>query len=152
MKLKRRLNRDQQGVATVEMAFALPVLIVIIFMFVQLAQVYRAMSGIQQALGQGARYATLCINPSLNGCAVPTADQIKTVINNSVTGFNNFLTIDKGLADGVRPRMGVLAPDGMVGIVRVVTKNYSLVLSVLNQQSKISVALKKTGHFGSLIW
>ncbi len=87
MKLGCRLNRDQRGVATVEMAFALPVLIVIIFMFVQLAQVYRAMSGIQQALGQGARYATLCINPSLNGCAVPTADQIKTVINNSVYGI-----------------------------------------------------------------
>lgn len=87
MKLSRRLEHDQQGVATVEMAFALPVLIVIIFMFVQLAQVYRAMSGIQQALGQGARYATLCLNPSLNGCSVPTADQVKTVINNSVYGI-----------------------------------------------------------------
>ncbi len=75
-----------------------------------------------------------------------------TVINNSVNSFNNFLTIDKGWADGVRPRMGVLTADGVVGIVREVSKNYSLVLSVLNSQSKISVALKKTGHFGSLVW
>ncbi len=75
-----------------------------------------------------------------------------TVINNSVAGFNNFLTIDKGSADGVRPRMGVLSPDGLIGIVREVSKDYALVLSVLNQQSKTSVSLKKTGHFGSLIW
>lgn len=74
------------------------------------------------------------------------------VINNSVSSFNNFLTINKGAADGVRPRMGVLSQDGLVGIVREVSQNYALVLSVLNQQSKISVALKKTGHFGSLIW
>jgi Flp pilus assembly protein TadG len=87
MKLARCLSRDQDGVATVEMAFALPVLIVMIYMFVQLAQVYRAMSGIQQALGQGARYATLCLNPTTGGCSVPTGDQIKTVINNSVYGI-----------------------------------------------------------------
>ena len=40
--------------AAIEMAFALPVLIVMIWMFVQLAQIYRAMAGIQQALGEGA--------------------------------------------------------------------------------------------------
>jgi Flp pilus assembly protein TadG len=87
MKLANRLTCDEEGVATVEMAFALPILIVMIFMFVQLAQVYRAMSGIQQALGQGARYATLCLNPSLNGCSVPTASQVQTVINNAVYGI-----------------------------------------------------------------
>lgn len=87
MKLARCLSRDQEGVATVEMAFALPVLVVMIYMFVQLAQVYRAMSGIQQALGQGARYATLCINPTTGGCSVPSASQIQTVINNSVYGI-----------------------------------------------------------------
>lgn len=83
----RPLSRNEQGVATVEMAFALPILIVLIFMFVQLAQIYRAMAGIQQALGEGARYATLCVNPSTSGCSVPTASQIKTVINNSVYGI-----------------------------------------------------------------
>jgi rod shape-determining protein MreC len=75
-----------------------------------------------------------------------------TVINNTVNSFNNYLTIDRGSKDGVRPCMGVLAPDGVVGIVREVTENYSLVLSMLNRQSKISASLKKTGHFGSLIW
>ena len=73
MKTFLRLRRDEQGAAAIEMAFALPILILMIWMIVQLAQVYRAMAGIQQALGQGARYATLCLNPTTDGCSVPTA-------------------------------------------------------------------------------
>jgi Flp pilus assembly protein TadG len=69
------------------MAFALPILIVMIWTFVQLAQVYRAVAGIQQGLGEGARYATLCLNPTATGCSAPTADQIKARINASVYGI-----------------------------------------------------------------
>lgn len=87
MKLRRRILREQDGVAAIEMAFALPILIVMIWMFVQLAQVYRAMAGIQQALGEGARYATLCLNPTTTGCAVPTTAQVKTKISDSVYGI-----------------------------------------------------------------
>ena len=68
------LARNERGVAAIETAFALPILIIMLWMFVQLAQVYRAMAGIQQALGQGARHATLCLNPVATGCAAPTAD------------------------------------------------------------------------------
>jgi len=87
MKLGRRILRNQNGAATVEMAFALPILIVMIWMFVQFAEIYRAMAGIQQALGQGARYATLCTSPTATGCSSPTAAQIKTDITNSVYGI-----------------------------------------------------------------
>ena len=88
MKLRRRISRNQDGVATIEMAFALPILIVLIWMFVQFAQMYRAMAGIQQALGEGARFATLCLNPSsTGGCSVPTTDQVKTKISDSVYGI-----------------------------------------------------------------
>ena len=88
MKLRRRIVRNQDGVATIEMAFALPILIVMIWAFVQLAQVYRALAGIQQGLGEGARYATLCVNPSsTTGCAIPPPDQIKAKINAAVYGI-----------------------------------------------------------------
>lgn len=80
----RRIIRDQSGVAALEAAFALPVLVVMLWMFVQLAQVYCALAGIQQALGEGARYATLCLNPSATGCSIPTADQVQTKITNNV--------------------------------------------------------------------
>jgi hypothetical protein len=82
-----RLAINDRGAAAIEMAFAVPVMVVMIWAFVQLAQVYRASAGIQQALGEGARYATLCASQDLNGCIAPTADQIKTKINASVYGI-----------------------------------------------------------------
>ena len=85
--LRLRLQRDESGAAAVEMAFALPVLVVMLYAFVQLAEVYRAVAGMQQALGEGARYATLCLSQSATGCTAPTSDQIKTKINSSVYGI-----------------------------------------------------------------
>jgi hypothetical protein len=95
MKLRRHIIRNQGGVAAMEAAFALPILIVMIWMFVQLAQVYRALAGIQQGLGEGARFATLCVNPSATtGCSIPPPDQIQATINSSVYGIGpgNFST------------------------------------------------------------
>ncbi len=87
MKFGYRLARNQEGAAAIEMAFALPVLIVMLWAFVQLAQVYRALAGSQQALGEGARYATLCLSPTATGCSAPTSSQIKTKITDSVYGI-----------------------------------------------------------------
>jgi hypothetical protein len=87
VKLFRKIRRNESGAAAVEMAFAVPVLIVMIWMFVQLAQVYRALAGIQQALGEGARYATLCLNPSAAGCTSPTPTAVQTEVRNSVYGI-----------------------------------------------------------------
>ena len=84
--MRRSLRKDNRGAAAIETAIALPVFIMMIWAFVQLAQMYRALAGMQQALGQGARYATLCLNPSNVGCSAPTAAQIKTQISNSVYG------------------------------------------------------------------
>jgi len=103
MMFRKRIVRDEQGAAAVEMAFAIPVLVVMIWMFVQLAQVYRALAGIQQALGEGARYATLCISPTAAGCAAPApgtgtspaADTIKAKIRDGVYGIGpGTFTID----------------------------------------------------------
>lgn len=92
----RRLVRDQHGVATLEMAFAFPVLIVMIYALFQFGLIYRALAGMQQALGEGARYATLCLSPTSNGCSAPSSAQIKTKITNSVygTGPGTFTVAD----------------------------------------------------------
>lgn len=62
----RKLIRNEEGAAVIEMAFALPILIVLIWMVVQLGLVFRAMSGIQHSLGEGARTATLWPVPELD--------------------------------------------------------------------------------------
>jgi Flp pilus assembly pilin Flp len=95
MKLRDHLSSDESGAAAVEMAFAIPVLIVMIWAFVQLAEVYRAVAGMQQALGEGARYATLCLSQSATGCTAPppgsgpspAAGTIKLKIMDSVYGI-----------------------------------------------------------------
>lgn len=87
MRLPLRLRADESGAAAVEMAFAVPIFVVMIWAFVQLAEVYRAVAGMQQALGEGARYATLCLSQSASGCTAPTTAQVKTKINSSVYGI-----------------------------------------------------------------
>jgi Flp pilus assembly pilin Flp len=95
MRIRRSFIRNEEGAAAIEVAFALPVLIVMLWMLVQLAEVYRAVAGIQQGLGEGARFATLCLNPSAtSGCAIPPPDQIQARINAAVYGIGpgNFNT------------------------------------------------------------
>ena len=63
MKIFARLKRDERGAAVIETAFALPVLIIMIWMIAQLGLAFRAMAGIQHALGEGARLATIFPRP-----------------------------------------------------------------------------------------
>lgn len=95
MMFGRRIRTDEDGSTVVELAFALPVFIALVYMVVQLGEVYFAVAGMQQALGQGARYATLCL-PTSTGCNSPTTSQIKTMISNSVfgTGIGQFTVED----------------------------------------------------------
>ncbi|MCO5247382.1 MAG: rod shape-determining protein MreC [Chitinophagales bacterium] len=74
------------------------------------------------------------------------------VIDNSITEHNNYITINKGKTDSIEKGMGVIVANGVVGIVVNVSKNYSLVMSVLNTQSRVSVKLKKSGSIGNMVW
>jgi Flp pilus assembly protein TadG len=64
MKKLSKLRSDENGAAMIEMAFALPIFLMLIWMVVQLGLIYRANAGIQNALGEGARFATLFPTPS----------------------------------------------------------------------------------------
>lgn len=74
------------------------------------------------------------------------------VINNNYSKTNNYLTLKSGGKHGIRTEMGVITSNGVVGIVDQVSTNFSTVLSILNSRSSISVKLKNSGHFGSLVW
>ncbi|MCZ8169133.1 MAG: rod shape-determining protein MreC [Flavobacterium sp.] len=93
---------------------------------------------------------------------VPLLDTIKgvkktdlivaKVIHNSYSAQVNFLTLDSGAKNGIRPEMGVINSLGIVGIVENVSPNYATVLSILNTESPINAKIKKSNHIGSLIW
>ncbi|MFK7001736.1 rod shape-determining protein MreC [Flavobacterium oreochromis] len=74
------------------------------------------------------------------------------VVNNSYNKTENYLTINSGSIKGVKPDMGVISSEGIVGVIEKTSPNYATVISVLNLKSKINAKVKRTNHFGSLIW
>lgn len=87
MSVLKFLRRDQRGAAAIEFAIALPVLLVMIYGIFQVGLVYQANAGMQHALGEGARLATLC-TPSGTTCTVATDSAIAAKINSKVFGMN----------------------------------------------------------------
>lgn len=74
------------------------------------------------------------------------------VVNNSINQQHNFITLNKGRHDGVKPDMGVIANGQVVGLVTNVSENFSTVISILNSRWKISAKIKRNDYFGSLSW
>ena len=89
--MSRRLHllvRNAQGVAAMEFAISVPVLISMIWGMFQIGIIYQANAGAQHALGEAARYATLCI-PTATGCNVPSNTQIQAMITSKKFGLGN---------------------------------------------------------------
>ena len=74
------------------------------------------------------------------------------VVSCSLNKLNNFITIDKGYADGVRKDMGVVCGTGVVGIVYLVSEHYSVLIPVISSVSNISCTIRSRGYFGYLHW
>ena len=74
------------------------------------------------------------------------------VIKNSYSVHENFLTIDGGANQGIKPDMGVINSAGIVGITETTSAKYATVISILNTKSQINAKIKKSNHFGTLIW
>ena len=83
----RYMLRDQAGAAAIEFALAVPVLVVMIYGIFQIGIAFQASAGMQHALGEGARLATICQNPTADGvCSVATDAEIQAKINAKVFG------------------------------------------------------------------
>lgn len=74
------------------------------------------------------------------------------VIKNSLNRIDNYITLNRGSAAGIRPDMGVAGTHGVVGIVYKVSPRYALVIPVLNSRSNISCMIQGSGYFGYLRW
>lgn len=82
----------------------------------------------------------------------PTDIIVSKVIKNSYNVYENYLTLNSGSQQGVKPDMGVINSLGIVGIIDDTSENYATVASILNKKSRINAKIKKSNHFGSLIW
>lgn len=74
------------------------------------------------------------------------------IVQNSTTRRRNYIIIDKGSEHGIKPHMGLLTSSGVAGVVRSVEPHFSLVMSMLNTQARISSEIQASGYHGTLIW
>lgn len=77
---------------------------------------------------------------------------IAHVINNTVNKSQNYITLNKGELDGVKPEMGVVDQNGVVGIVNLTAPHSARVISLLNPNLRLSCKVKGQNHVGSLVW
>lgn len=74
------------------------------------------------------------------------------IINSTYHKTKNYITLNKGEKDSIYKDMGVITDKGIIGIVDKSSTNFSRVISILNKNSQINAQLKKSNHYGSLIW
>jgi rod shape-determining protein MreC len=74
------------------------------------------------------------------------------VVQMTTDKLHNYLTINRGANDSIRVGQGVRNSEGVVGIVRTVGRNYSVVLPVINTRTHISCRFAKNDYIGTLQW
>jgi len=74
------------------------------------------------------------------------------VINNSVNKQKNFFTINKGNRQGIKVDMAVTTGNNVAGVVVGCSENFSIAISLLNLDFRLSARIRSNGYFGSLSW
>ncbi|WP_185857965.1 rod shape-determining protein MreC [Blattabacterium cuenoti] len=74
------------------------------------------------------------------------------IINNSIHEQENYITINKGSIDGIKPDMGIILSNGIAGIIIKTSTHFSIAISILNPKIKVNARLKKNKYFGTLSW
>jgi rod shape-determining protein MreC len=74
------------------------------------------------------------------------------IVNKSIDRINNYFIIDKGSQDGVKDEMGVISNNGVMGVVKTTSDNYSIVLSILSDKLKISGKIQNSNYLCTIVW
>ena len=87
------------------------------------------------------------VTPSLRFRYIPA-----TVTKISRNSSHNYIILNKGSEDGVKPYSGIITSKGVVGIISAVDKHYSYGLTLMNTNVSVSSRVGETGTVGPLIW
>lgn len=74
------------------------------------------------------------------------------VISNTTHKQKNYLMLNKGRNQGVKENMGVIGPQGVVGIVHSISNDFCTVIPIINTNSRLSAKLKHNNELGTLSW
>jgi len=75
-----------------------------------------------------------------------------TVVKISRNSQRNYIIINKGSEDGVRPFSGIISRKGIVGVVNSVGRHYSYGITFMNSKISASVRIGHGGPVSSLYW
>jgi rod shape-determining protein MreC len=78
--------------------------------------------------------------------------KVAKVINNTTNLVSNYITVNKGTADGIKPGMGAIGPKGVVGMVKNCSEHFSTIISVLHIENRVSSKIKKNKAFCTTKW
>jgi len=73
-------------------------------------------------------------------------------IKNSVNKQKNYFTLDKGTLQGIKVDMAVTNGKDAVGVIVGCSANFSVAISLLNLDFRLSARIRSNGYFGSLGW
>ena len=91
--------------------------------------------------------AEATVTPSLRFTYIPA-----TVTKISRNSSHNYIILNKGSEDGVKPYSGIITSKGVVGIISAVDKHYSYGLTLMNTNVSVSSRVGHSGTVGPLIW
>lgn len=74
------------------------------------------------------------------------------VVSNSTRFYKNYITVDKGKLDGIKPGMAAISPLGAVGKVKSVSDHFSVLISLLHTDEMVSCIVKQKDYFGTAQW
>lgn len=74
------------------------------------------------------------------------------VLSSSVFLQQNYIMLHRGSDQGIKPNMAVVGTSGLIGTVVYTSKNMSLVMSLINRDSKVIAVLKKESGLGEISW
>lgn len=85
--------------------------------------------------------------------SIPVYDYMGAkVVNATFNRLKNYLTINRGRKNFFEKEMGVASPEGVVGLIQDISENYSIVIPLINVDSRISAKIRKNNYYGSLQW
>ena len=75
-----------------------------------------------------------------------------TVVKMSRNRTRNYIILDKGSEDGIRPQSGIISARGVVGIVEAVDRHYSYGLTLMNPDISVGTRIGADGVVAPLSW
>lgn len=92
------------------------------------------------------------LNPQASDSAAEYRFIAARVVGNSTIHRHNYMILNRGTKQGIKPRMGVVGPKGAIGIVDQVSDNFCSIITLLHAKARLSAGLAKKDAVGTLFW